>query len=404
MRTSSGGIPRYRPFAGPALLQQGFRPFFLGAGIWSATALALWLGGLVGAVGLPNSLDWPVWHGHEMVFGFAGAAVAGFLLTAIPNWTGRLPLQGAPLAVLMSSWVAGRAAMLGADLIGPLATAVLDLTFLILLLLAVTREIIAGRNWRNLPMAGALTTFTAANLLVHLEAIAVADTAAAGLRLGVATSLMLISLVGGRIIPSFTRNWLVKRGETRLPASSGPVDKAALLVCGAALAAWVADIGHWTTGILLLAAATIGAVRLARWRGHLTAREPLLWVLHLGHGWLVVGLALLGIGQIRPIVPETAGLHALTAGAIGTMILGVMTRASLGHTGRALSAGPATTAIYVLVTLAAVLRIAATFAEMRYLAILVISAVVWIGAFLLFVAVYAPLLSTSRSPREITTS
>jgi uncharacterized protein involved in response to NO len=206
MNATTGGVPRYRPFTGPVFLQEGFRPFFLGAALWSALALCLWLGSLVGHVALPTAFDALTWHGHEMIFGFAVAAVSGFLLTAIPNWTGRLPLQGGPLAVLALTWLAGRAAVTVSAWIGaPLAAAV-DLAFLILLLMAVLREVAAGRNWRNLPMPMALGLLIAANLLVHLEALDVAETAALGLRLAMSVLLMLIALVGGRIIPSFTRN------------------------------------------------------------------------------------------------------------------------------------------------------------------------------------------------------
>ncbi|MGH6930714.1 MAG: NnrS family protein, partial [Dongiaceae bacterium] len=176
MNTTTGGIPRYRSSTGPALLQEGFRPFFLGAALWSALALCLWLGSLAGHVALPTAFDALTWHAHEMIFGFAAATVSGFLLTAIPNWTGRLPLQGGPLAALALTWLAGRAAIAVSAWIGALPAAAIDLAFLVLLLMAVLREIAAGRNWRNLPMPAALGLLIAANLLVHIEAIGMADT------------------------------------------------------------------------------------------------------------------------------------------------------------------------------------------------------------------------------------
>jgi len=389
MSTTTGGIPRYRPFTGPTLLQEGFRPFFLGAALWSALALCLWLGMLAGHVALPTAFDALTWHAHEMIFGFAAAAVSGFLLTAIPNWTGRLPLQGRPLAVLVLTWLAGRVALAVSAWIGALPAAAIDVAFLLLLVLAVLREIAAGRNWRNLPMPAALTLLIAANVLMHLEAVGLADTAALGLRLGLGMLLMLIALVGGRIIPSFTRNWLAKRGAQDLPAAFGAIDKAALIAGAAGLAAWIAAIEPAVAGVLLIVAGFAAALRLARWQGHRTAAEPLLWVLHLGHGWLALGLCLLGLSQLWPAVPVSAALHALTAGAVGTMILAVMTRATLGHTGRPLAAGPGTTAIFLLVTLAAVLRLAASFAASLYLPLLVASGLAWIAAFLLFAALYA---------------
>lgn len=390
------GIPRYRPSSGPALLQAGFRPFFLGAALWSALALCLWLGVLVGHVALPTAFDPLTWHVHEMIFGFAAAAVAGFLLTAIPNWTGRLPLQGGSLAFLVLLWLGGRIAVATSAAIGVVPAAVIDLSFLLLLLLAALREIVAGRNWRNLPLPAALGVLTTANLLVHLEAIGVADTAALGLRLALAVLLMLIALIGGRIIPSFTRNWLAKRDPGRVPAGFGAADRIALAACAMGLAAWVAEFEAAITGAVLMVAGAAAAVRLARWRGYLTANEPLLWILHLGHAWLALGLMLLGLSRTWPAVPATAGLHALTAGAIGTMILAVATRATLGHTGRPLTAGRGTTAIYLLGTMAAALRVAAAFATALYLPLLAASAAAWIAAFLLFVVLYATPLLTPR--------
>ncbi len=396
MSRIAGGIPRYRPFGGPALLQEGFRPFFLGAALWSALALCLWLGQLAGHLALPTGFDPLAWHAHEMIFGFAAAAVSGFLLTAIPNWTGRMPLQGVPLAMLAVAWLAGRAALACSALIGAVPAAMIDLSFLLLLLLAVFREIAVGRNWRNLPMPAALTLLILANLLIHLEAVGMASTAALGQRLAIAVLLMLIAIVGGRIIPSFTRNWLAKRAGERLPATFGSIDKAALATNLAGLALWVSDLASSIAGVLLVAAGVASALRLARWRGHRTLAEPLLWVLHLGHGWLALGLVLLGLSELSSVLPQTTALHALTAGAIGTMILAVMTRATLGHTGRALAAGSGTTVIYLLVTLAAVSRIAADFADAFYMPLLVVSGIAWVGAFLLFVMFYGCMLTTSR--------
>jgi uncharacterized protein involved in response to NO len=201
-------IPRYRAHSGPLILYAGFRPFFLLAALWAAIVVPLWLALYAGRTELPTVLPPTVWHVHEMVFGYAAAVVAGFLLTAIPNWTARMPLQGGPLALLVLLWSAGRVAVLFSAEIGTAIAAVLDLAFPLTFIAVVGREILAGRNWRNLPMLAALTLLLAGNLLVHLEALSVAATAELGNRLGVATLLMLISFVGGRIVACFTRNWL----------------------------------------------------------------------------------------------------------------------------------------------------------------------------------------------------
>jgi uncharacterized protein involved in response to NO len=387
-------IPRYRSHAGPAVLSAGFRPFFLLAALWAAIVIPLWLALLAGDVAVPTALAPIIWHVHEMVFGYGAAVVAGFLLTAIPNWTGRMPLQGGPLAGLVLLWLAGRVGVLCSARLGVDASAALDLAFPAIFLAVVAREILAGRNWRNLPMLGALALLLTGNLLVHLDAVGAFRTAELGNRLGVATLLMLISFVGGRIIPSFTRNWLTKQEpDVAPPAAFDRLDRAVLAVTALALVAWVASpagrIAPWAelaAGLALLA-------RLARWRGGATLREPLVWSLHLGYGWLALGFLLLAVGSLVPSLPATTALHALTVGAIGTMTLAVMTRASLGHTGRPLTAGPGTTAVYVLVTSAALLRLAAPLAGAHYLLVLVLAGVAWSGAFGLFVLCYGPPLA-----------
>jgi len=394
MSKPPGGVPRYRPIAGPALLQQGFRPFFLGAALWATGGMALWLAILAGGAELPIAMDPVVWHAHEMVFGFAAAALGGFLLTAIPNWTGRMPLQGWPLALLVASWLVGRVAMLLAGLIGIPAAAVLDLAYLGALLMVVLREIVAGRNWRNLPMPVALLGLIAANLLVHLGSAGYGDSML-GMRLAIGVLLMLISLIGGRIIPSFTRNWLVKQGAASLPATFGLIDKAALALSGLGLAAWVAWLPA-VAGPLLIIAGAVAAVRLARWRGHATGSEPLVLILHVGHLWLAIGLMLLGASQLWGGVPAAAAVHALTAGAIATMILAVMTRASLGHTGRPLTADAGTTLIFGLVSTAGVLRVVAGWAGGLYAPLLHAAGALWIAAFLLFVVLYGRILLSPR--------
>ena len=387
--SSRTAVPRYRPHEGPALFRQGFRPFFLAAGLWGLAALPLWLLLFQGAVELPSVFAPMAWHAHEMIFGFAGAVVAGFLLTAIPNWTGRLPLQGLPLALLFALWVLGRLAMAVSGDIGALTAAGLDLAFLVALLAVALREILAGRNWRNLPLMLALGLLIAANLMTHLEAVEMASTGALGERLGIAVLVLLVCLIGGRIIPSFTRNWLAKRDATALPAPFGTFDKACLLTTAAALAAWVVLPEQAAVGALLLLAGILHLLRLGRWQPFQTLSEPLVWSLHLGFLWVPLGLLLLGLAQVLPAwLPATAGLHALTAGAIGGMTLAVMTRATLGHSGRALTADGVTAVIYLAVAAAALLRVTAAVLPSAYIELLWGSGLAWSLAFGLFVIVY----------------
>lgn len=370
------------------LFSAGFRPFFLLASAWAALAVPVWLAAYVHGYTLRGPLPPLFWHAHEMVFGFGFAAVAGFLLTAIPNWTGRLPVRGTALAALVSLWLAGRIAMLVPEV------ALLDLAFGAALILVVARELIAGGNWRNVPMLLALALLFSGNVMVHLHALDVASAAPEGIRLGIATLSMLIALVGGRIVPSFTRNWLAK-ARLAPPAPEGRLDRIALVVTLVALAAWVA--GAWFSSWLLLGAGLALAARLSRWRGLSTVREPLLFILHVGYGWLALGLILLGLDPA-----SSAALHALTVGAIGTMTLAVMTRASLGHTGRALVAGRPTVAIYLLVTLAALLRVAGPFADAHALLLTSLAGLAWSAAFATFALHYGTFLIGARPSHEKT--
>jgi len=388
---------RGRNGGAPALFSESFRPFFLLAGVWAAVAIPVWLAAYAHGYALRGSLHAMAWHAHEMVFGFGLAAVAGFLLTAIPNWTGRLPLRGASLAGLAALWLAGRLALLLSAAIGPVASAAIDLLFPSVLLAAVARELIAGRNWRNLPMLAALGLLLGANALVHVQAIGIAYTADIGNRLGIATLLALIALVGGRIVPSFTRNWLAKaRPDLPPPAPMDRFDAAALAAVLAGLTAWVAVPETRVAAVLQVVAGAAAGFRLSRWRGLATLREPLVFVLHAGYAWLAFGLAYLGLNGLFAWAPG-GPLHALTVGAIGTMTLAVMTRATLGHTGRPLAATSATVAIYALVALAALLRVAAPLSGPYNVLLTTLAGATWTGAFALFVLYFGPMLLRPRA-------
>ena len=382
-------ISRYRSTKTWPLLSAGFRPFFLAAGLWAAIVMAVWLAMLRGAIELPTAFAPTSWHVHELLFGFVVAAIAGFLLTAIPNWTGRLPLQGWPLAGLVLLWLAGRVAVAISAWIGPVLAAAVDLAFLAGFAAVVGREILAGRNWRNLPVVIVLGLLTLSNAMLHAGALDDAEWEAAGKRLAVAIVAMLISLIGGRIIPSFTTNWLRRRNAAELPAPFGRFDVATMGVSALALAGWVVLELNPTTGAGLIVAAALHAVRLARWQGAATRAEPLLWILHLGYAWLPIGLLLLGCAAWVPDL-RTSALHALTAGAMGTMILAVMTRATLGHTKRELTADRGTVTVYALAMLAAAVRSIAPFLGGGYMPALDLAAALWIAAFGLFVFLYAP--------------
>ncbi len=389
-------IARYRSITGHAVFSQGFRPFFLLAGIWAIVALALSIGMFRGWIALPTAFGVVDWHYHEMLFGYVAAAIAGFLLTAIPNWTGGLPLQGAPLIGLVLLWIAGRIAVMGSDWIGAGAAAIIDLGFLVVLGGVTAREIVSGRNWRNLPPVLAIALLLVCNALSHAAVLGLVDTDGVARRGGIAVVVMLIVLIGGRIIPSFTRNWLVKRKAEALPASFNSFDRVALGTTLLALGYWVVAPDDKVAATLAAIAAVVNLVRLMRWRSIATLPEPLLWVLHLGYFWIPVGLSLLAASQWWPSISSNGALHALTTGAFGTMTLAVMSRATLGHTGRALTAGPGLTAAFVLVTCAALARILASLFDAAYLPLLTIATASWIAAPLCYLIVCGPMFFAGR--------
>jgi uncharacterized protein involved in response to NO len=379
----------------PPILHYGFRPFFFLAALHAGLAIPVWLGVYFGGFEIGGQFSGMHWHAHEMLFGYLSAVMAGFILTAIPNWTGRLPLSGLPLAVLVGLWLAGRAACLVSP--DPWLAMAVDLAFPVVLSFAIWREVFAGRNWKNAPVAVIITLFGFANAADHLANAGLLDHDF-GQRLALAVVGMLIALIGGRIVPSFTRNWLAKEGSIALPAPFGQPDKAALAATAAAMLGWVVMPDSALVGTLLFAAGALLAVRLFRWRGVATMREPILLVLHVGYGWLAVSFALLGqVIMLPDKVPHSAALHALTAGAVGTMTLAVMTRASLGHTGRAIIADRFVVAMYGMVSAGAALRVAAPFAGDWYGHVLACGGTLWAGAFLLFAVRYAPILWRRRA-------
>lgn len=392
-------MTRRRAWEGPAILGHGFRPFFLLGAVWAAAAMALWLAHLAAALALPGPFTPTDWHAHALLFGYAGAAIAGFGLTAVPNWTGRLPIVGWPLAGLVALWLAGRAATslpLGLPWGAVLAA---DLALPVALVAALGREIVAGRNWRNLAVAGLIALFAAGQALFHLEARAGGAAQGAGLRLGLAAAVMLIALIGGRIVPSFTRNWLAARGVTSWPVPAGRADAAVLALTGAGLVAFVLAPAHPLAAALAGLAGAANLWRLSRWQGHRTAAEPLVWVLHLAFGF--VGLGFLAIGAAAAgWMPDAGARHLWLAGAVGLMTLAVMTRASLGHTGRPLQATRAITALYLALALAALARPAQALWP-QVPGLLELAALGWIAAFGGFAALYWPILTRPRplSPR-----
>jgi len=389
-----------QPYMGPTILQNSFRPFFIAAGFWATLAVPFWLLSYAGILVVPDNFDILLWHQHEMLYGFTSAAITGFILTVIPNWTGRLPIRGVPLGLLISLWILGRIGFLTTVTIGPLATAVFDLPFLIVLVLTITREIISGNNWRNIPVVILISVFALGNFLVHLQILNIIETAELGLRLSMFVLSVLVALIGGRIIPSFTRNWLVKINSRVLPNQMGVFDKIALIALVIFVIAQIAKPEHQATALLALFAGLLHSLRLMRWKGWMTFAEPLIWILHIAYAWLVIALVLIGLSGLSDFVPYTSAIHALTVGAFSTMILAVMTRASLGHTNRVLKATTGTTTVFILITFAAILRVYEPFLNESNNLVIWISGIVWTAAFALFSILYFPILTQARKQKK----
>ncbi len=388
-------IPRLRSYTGPALLSYGFRPFFLLGSAYAGLSILFWIPAYMGHIETFSAFAPVDWHIHEMLFGYLTASITGFLLTAIPNWTGRLPVLGLPLLGLMLIWIAGRFAVFFSASIGWQLAAAIDCAFLAAVALAAAREIIAGKNWRNLKVLIPVTLLLVANICFHIEA-QTQGLSDVSRRLGLAAAIMLIMIIGGRIIPSFTRNWLVRENPGRLPVPFNRFDGAVIALSAVALASWCLLPDHAATAAALGLAALLQALRLGRWAGDRTLSDPLVLILHVAYAFVPVGFALLALSIFIPdMVPVAAGYHALGGGAIGAMTLSVMTRATLGHTGRDLRASGGTVAIYVGVVLAAFLRILAAFEPGRE-GLIHASAGLWAAAFLGYAVLYGGMLVNPR--------
>jgi len=358
----------------------------------------LWPAVFSGAIRIPTAFFAVDWHAHEMIFGYGAAVVAGFLLTAIPNWTGRLPVAGLPLAALAALWSAGRVAVFASAELGRVAAAAVDASFLIVFAAVVAREVIAGRNARNLKVAGLVLALALANVAFHVED-AMSGVAEVSIRAALSLLVFLILLIGGRVTPSFTGNWLARAGETRRPVPFGRLDGIILALSGLSLAMWVAAPERVATGALALAAGVVNLWRLSRWRGLAARRDALVLVLHGGFLFAALGFLAVGASGLWPEkIPTAVGIHFWSVGAVGVMTLAMMTRATLGHTGRALAASKGTVFAYGCLVVALAARIAMAFLADLALPLMHVAACAWVLAFAAFLLVYGPMLARRSGP------
>lgn len=375
----------------------GFRPFFLLAGCYAAIAMLAWLAMYSGGATPVGPIPAHLWHGHEMLFGFAGAAIAGFMLTAVPSWTGQRGFAGWPLVLLTVIWLAGRLSFATAGQIPPAALLVAELLFMPALALMIAPALLRARN-RNTPLLLVLLTFWIFDA-IFLFAVLRGDTLSAtnALRSGIDLILVLITVIGGRVVPSFTSNALKQRGINAPMRTSKIVDRMTIGSMIALLIAGAISPHPLATAVIAGIACLAQLVRISGWQSWRCLNDPLVVILHVGYLWLPVALALkslhLGIG----VTWAAHWVHAAGAGAAGTMILAVMSRAALGHTGRRLAAGKPVTAAYMLLTLAVLVRtFGPALLPIDYAAVVSIAAFLWSAAFLVFVLVYAPILTRPR--------
>lgn len=366
----------------------GFRPFFLMAGALAALWIVLWLLALFVPLRPPLAANGAEWHAHEMIFGFGVAVLAGFLLTAAKNWTRQPTPKGAPLVGLVLLWLLGRVVMVfGAQLPSALV-AVVDITFLPVLAVVLALPLWRARSHRNYPFVALLLALSGVNLLFHLAPLLRLTTTT------IAVEVMVVFLVvmGGRVIPAFTRNALPRARVT----SRRWLDALAIAACVAYPIARLADLGLASDVIGLMAGA-FNLARLAGWDSWATRRSPILWVLHLGYLWIGVGYLMLGLVRWLPGLAGSAPLHALTVGALGSLTLGMMSRVGLGHTGRPLVLARSMSLAFVLLTVAALTRVVLPLVSPDLMtSALVVSGAAWSCAFAVFVVVYWPILTQPR--------
>lgn len=392
------GSKRERSWNGHAIFSGGFRPFFLFASLFAIVAVALWLADLLGYSILNTNLAPVDWHKHEMLFGYTSAVIAGFLFTAVPNWTGRFPVVGWPLIAIFVLWLAGRVAMLMGDAVNYGIAASVDAAFLPILGAVISREIISGKNWRNLRVLGPVLMLGIANIWFHFD-IANGGTGTAPVRLGFASVLVLLMLIGGRVIPSFTRNWLARREPGPLPKPFDRYDTITVAASALALVLWtVLDTAPWL-GAGFAALSVAHFVRLGRWAGFRTLANPLLLVLHIFYAFVPIGFLTLAVGMLMnsPAI-NTGALHVFGIGAAGGLTLAVMIRASLGHTGRTLAADKVLNIVMIAMILSVTLRLIGAIGPHLDWAITG-SALAWIVAFGLFAFRVGPWLIAPRAGR-----
>ena len=375
------------------LFNLGFRPFFLLSGVFAMIVMALWIPAFTGGSALSTHYGQIGWHSHEMIFGYTVGVIAGFLLTSVRNWTGRPTATGGSLATLVTLWLLGRILPFFAATMPAWLISVVDVAFLPALTVSLAVPLVPHGEQRNLLFLPLLLGLFVANLLVHLELLGlVAGVAHHGTFLGLYLIILLIVIMGGRVIPFFTERALSGVVIKRRPI----IEWLAPLTVIAFTLAELLYPNSEVAGALAGLAAIINGVRVISWYSHRYWQVPLLWVLHLGYAWIVVGFLLKAAASLGLIAAQFT-IHAFTVGGIGVLTIGMMARVSLGHTARPLKVGSSIAVAFALVNLAAVLRgLLPSISPLWFSQLIILSGILWIAAFLVFVIVYAPILTQPR--------
>ncbi len=372
----------------------GFRVFFALAGLFALILIALWGSIFDGSLVMDNYFSPTYWHAHEMLLGFSVAVIAGFLLTAVKNWTGVQTLHGNKLAGLSLLWVYGRIVPFYSELLPDLLIALIDFSFLPVLAFFVAKPIVQSRNYKNLFFIALLLLIALGNALIHAEILSFsANTAQSGLVLVVATIIMLILIIAGRVFPFFT-----ERGLTGVIAIRNPIlDTIAIASSLLVFILLIFDISGIFLFLSAVLAVVANSVRIAGWYVQKIWYVPLLWVLYMGYGWIITGFVFVALASFS-LLQISLAMHAFTVGGIGVLTLGMMARVSLGHTGRVLKASNTIAIAFVLINLAALFRVfMPALLPQGYSGFLLISIYCWLAAFSLFIVVYTPILSAHRT-------
>ncbi len=388
-------VPDVRPVASPAagrfaLWTIGFRPLYLFAMVFSAITISCWVAQFAGWTGRHMVLGGPLWHAHEMLFGYAFAVIAGFLFTAVRNWTNRPTPSGPTLAFIAALWLAGRVLVLSP---WPLYAAIADTAFALAVAAGIAVPLFGSRNRQNYFFVALILALGSVNLGFYLAMGEVVHFAVdRGLRFGLDLVLLIMVIMGGRVIPMFTANAV--RGAQ--PRRFHWLERVAIGSVVALLAAELLPLPALVTALAAGVAAAAHGARLALWQPWLTMKRPIVWILHAAYAWIVAYLALRALAALD-LVPISLAVHALTVGAIGGLTVGMMTRTARGHTGRALEAGSLEVSCYVLIQVAAVLRVfVPMFAPQWYVGAVVAAGALWTGAFVLLAVRFVPILLRPR--------